>query len=89
MSYFRCEQVALSSSQTHTQEAGPGSCQSLQYRLPSSHTGTDNGGFGDLTAPSPQALPPPGFPVCPHCKQKLDKVVSKHLYSDPAPSFPG
>lgn len=89
MSYLGCEQVALSSSQTHKQEAGSGSHQSLQYRLPSSYTVTDSGGFGDPTASSSQALPPPGFPVCPHPKQKLDRVVSKHLYSDRTPSFPG
>lgn len=88
MSYSLCEQVGLSSSQTQ-QEAGPGSCQGLQYRLPSSRRGTDNSGFGKPTATSPQALSPPGFPVYPHPKQKLGKVSSKCFYSDPAPSFPG
>lgn len=29
------------------------------------------------------------FPMCSHPKQKLDRVASRHLYSDPAPNSPG
>lgn len=89
MSYLRCEQVALSSSQTHSRKLalGPANLSSTGCPLPTQEQTTVA-----LENPQPPVLRHSlllAFLCAPHSKQKLDKVVSKHLYSDPAPSFPG
>lgn len=88
MSYLRCERVVLSSSQTHSRKLalGPANLCSTGCPGPTQEQTTV---ALENHSPSPQVLPPPGFPVCSHPKQKLDTIASKYLYSDPTPSFPG